>query len=316
MNAVEREKDKIEISELAKSILKTLAYYDIFSYPLTEDEIFFGTNTNGNSKAEVVEELNFLHSQGLIQKNDKFYLLTANNKLIRRRIEGNRRALRKMKTAKRVSKLIARFPYVRAVFLSGSISKGFMDKNADIDYLIITAPNRLWFARFFLVSFKKVFLFNSYKNFCINFFIDSDSLEIEDKNIYTATECATLIPTYGSDIYVKFYEANNWIKSFFPNYPMRDVSNVPGTKRKITQLFIEPLFNNNFGGKLDDYFMNLFIKHDNQMYGNLSCEIYDVAFRTRKNISKHHPNHYQHKVLGLLKEKMKQLETRHNIILS
>ena len=221
-----------------------------------------------------------------------------------------------MKTAKRVSRLISNFPYIRAVLLSGSISKGFMDEKADIDYLIITAPNRLWFARFLLVLFKRVFLFNSYKIFCINFFIDSNNLVIEDRNIYTATEFATLIPTYGADIYLKFYERNRWVNAFLPNLPKRDVSQVPESKRKFFQIIIEPLFKNKLGDYLDDYFMNLFRKHDKKRYGNIKHDVYDIAFRTRKDISKHHPNHYQHKVLSSLNEKLQQLEAQHNIILS
>jgi hypothetical protein len=308
--------EKKDISTLAKNILRTLAYYDIFHYPLTKEEIYFNSNTNGFSRDDVNAEIELLCDQGLIQSRNEFYLFNSNNKLISRRIKGNERAVKKMKTARRISQFIAHFPYIRAIFLSGSISKGFMDDDADIDYLIVTEPNRLWFARFLLVFFKKVFLFNSYKIFCINFFIDSKCMEIEERNIYTATELATLVPTYGSDIYLKFYNANNWIKTFIPNFPQRDISDVPKMKRKIFQKIIESLFNNRLGNYLDNYAMNLFANYDKRRYGNLNKDVYEVAFKTRKNISKHHPNYYQKRVLDLLNEKLEQLETQHNIILT
>ena len=85
------------------------------------------------------------------------------------------------------------FPFVRGVFLSGSISKGFMSESDDIDYFIITAPGRLWLTRTLLILFKKIFLFNSFRNFCLNYFIDSENLYIPEHNRYTATEIVFLI---------------------------------------------------------------------------------------------------------------------------
>ena len=45
--------------------------------------------------------------------------------------------------AEKIAKLFYKFPYVRAVGVSGSVSKNFADENADIDYFIITKANRL-----------------------------------------------------------------------------------------------------------------------------------------------------------------------------
>jgi len=202
------------------------------------------------------------------------------------------------------------------VFLSGSISKGYMDEKADIDYFIITAPNRLWVARILLVIFKKMFLFNSYKFFCINYFISTTELEIEEKNIYTAIELATLIPMYGSDVYNDLYGANQWIKAYVPNYPKRDVVSLPAFKKKIIQKVIEPLLNNRFGNYVDEKIMKMFIRFDEKHYGELDEDTFRLAFKTRKNISKHHPNFYQKRVLESLTKKLEQLELKHNVALS
>jgi len=305
-----------EVGTLAKSIIKTLAYYDIFSYPLTKEEIYICSNTNGDTKPSVFEELEVLVSSGIIYNNDKFYSINHNSHLIPKRIEGNNRAIKKMKTAKLFSKFISHFPYVRGVLLSGSISKGYMDEKADIDYFIITAPNRLWITRILLVLFKKMFLLNSYKFFCINYFISTTELEIEEKNIYTAIELSTLIPMYGADVYNDLYEANQWINQYVPNYPKRDVSNVPESRRKIIQRFIEALLSSRLGDYFDDKVMKLFIRFDEKRYGKLDEKTFKLAFKTRKNISKHHPNFYQKRVLESLRKKLEQLELKHNIALS
>jgi hypothetical protein len=304
-----------EISPLSKSMIKTLAYYDIFNYPLTNEEIYYCSFTNGHTKTSVFEELETLVSLGIVYRTDGFYSLNHNNYIIPERIEGNKRAIKKMRAARLFSIFISHFPYVRCVLLSGSISKGYMNKRADIDYFIITEPDRLWIARMMLVLFKKVFLFNSYKFFCINYFISTAELEIDEKNIYTAIELATLIPTYGSDVYNKLYNANQWIKNYVPNYPKRDAANIPTSKARLMQRIFETLLNNKLGNKLDDYFMGLFLKFDKKRYSNLDKDTFKLAFKTHKNISKHHPNFFQIKVLSALNEKIRQLELKHDIVL-
>lgn len=307
--------EKIGISTLSKNIIKTLAYYDIFSYPLSRQEIFNCSNTHGDDEETVFEELSFLVSKSIVYKKNDFFYINHNHHIIPRRIEGNKRAIKKIKIARFFSTVISHFPYVRGVFLSGSISKGYLDEKADIDYFIITAPNRLWIARILLVFFKKLFLLNSYKFFCINYFISTENLEIEEKNIYTAIELATLIPTYGADVYNELYESNKWIKQHVPNYPKRDVSNVPVSKKKIIQKLIELLLNNRFGDYLDNKVMELFVRYDVKKYGTLDEDTFKLAFKTRKNVSKHHPNYFQRRVLESLSKKLEQLELKHNIAL-
>jgi hypothetical protein len=261
-------------------------------------------------------EVNSLTSKNIIYKKNDYFLLNPDYNRISKRVEGNRRAEKKMKIANRFSKIISFFPFVRAVFLSGSISKGFMDEKADIDYFIITKRNRLWIARFLLVLFKKIFLLNSYKFFCINYFISEDNLEIEEKNIYTATELATLIPTYGSNLYNEFYNANSWLKTYYPNYPKRNTINVSRHKMKLTQKIIEPFLNQKFGESVDDYCMQMFLRFDKKIYGELEKEAFEVAFKSRKNISKHHPQYFQKRVLEALNHKIHTLEMQHNIVLN
>jgi len=305
-----------EISLLEKSIIKTLAYYDVFNYPLTLEEIYFCLDTNSVPKEKLQSKINSLSNKNIIYKKNDYFLLNPDYNSISKRVEGNKRAEKKMKIANRFSKMISFFPFIRAVFLSGSISKGFMDKEADIDYFIITKKNRLWLARFLLVLFKKIFLLNSYKFFCINYFISEDNLEIEEKNIYTATELVTLIPTYGSNLYNDFYSANSWLKTYYPNYPKRNTINVSQHKMRLTQKIIEPFFNHKFGERADDYCMQMFLRFDKKRYGKLKKETFEVAFKSRKDVSKHHPQYFQKRVLEALNHKIHKLEMQHNIVLN
>jgi len=76
--------------------------------------------------------------------------------------------------------------------------------------------------RAFLTLYKKLVLGNSHRNFCLNYFIDSNNLEIPDKNIFTATEVAFLIPMYNYTLYENFICMNNWFRREFPNFKIRN----------------------------------------------------------------------------------------------
>ena len=301
---------ELNITPLSRSIIRTIAYYDIFSYPLTAEEVFYNLSTNHTSIDEVKKELIRLTDQNIVHKKDNFFLLKNNDYYITRRQNGNKLASKRLQTAKRISRLIAKFPFVRGILLSGSLSKGFMEEDSDIDYFIITSPNRVWFARLLLMLFKKIFLLNSKKNFCINYFVDCENLEIKEKNSFTAIEIATLIPTYGSELYDELYKQNLWIKKFFPNFPKRKTENVLDSKNGPIKSSIEKLMLNKLGDKIDDFAMNLFSKFNRSKYRDFDEEDFKLAFKSSKKESKHHPKFFQKKVLQTFDEKLKSIEER------
>ena len=313
MNSVSE--NKITISPLGKSIIKTLAYYDIFDYPLTAEEIYHNLGANHVFSMDVVNEIEKLCSVCLVYKENNFYLLRDKKDFVNKRLAGNKLAEKRMKSAYRMSKFISKFPYVRAILLSGSISKGYMEKDSDVDYFIITHPNRLWITRLLLMLFKKIFLLNSRKVFCINYFVDTDTLEIEEKNIFTATELATLIPTYGTELYNELYDRNNWLKHFYPNFPKRNTTRILTEKQNVLKKFFEKLLNNNIGDKLDDFAMNLFAKSNLKKYQEYNPKDFQIAFKTSKRESKHHPKFFQKRVLEAFNDKLKSFENTYKISL-
>ncbi len=298
----------INVSPLGKCIIKTLAYYDIFNYPLTAEEIYHNLGANHVSSIDVTNEIEKLCKDGLIYRKNSFYLLTNNDKYISRRIDGNKLAAKKINSAYRMTNFISKFPYVRAILLSGSISKGYMEKDSDVDYFIITQPNRLWVTRLLLMLFKKIFLLNSRKVFCINYFVDTETLEIEEKNIFTATELTTLIPTYGTELYNALYSKNIWIREFYPNFPKRDTIRISENKRSFIKKLFEKLLNNSLGDLLDDFAMKLFEKSNLKKYRDYNPKDFQVAFKTSKHESKHHPKFFQKRVLEDFSKKLKSIE--------
>jgi len=222
-----------------------------------------------------------------------------------------------LKKALKYSAIISYFPFVRGVYLSGSLSKGYADKDSDVDYFIITEPGRLWLSRMMLALFKRLFLFNSHKYFCINYFIDTDSLEIQDKNIFTAIELATLITMCNTGLYRKLMQSNAWIKDFFPNTIMECISgeNIPANESRIKG-FIEKLFQGKWGDSLDTLCYKITLKKWQRKFKTLTKEEFELNLRSKKNVSKHHPRGFQTKILNAYRKNIKEFEQKFHINLS
>jgi hypothetical protein len=177
--------------------------------------------------------------------------------------------------------------------------------------MVITSEGRLWIARTLLMLFKKIFLFNSYKYFCINYFITEKHLEIEEKNIFTATEIATIKPVFNSDLVNEFIAKNEWIKNYFPNYILGDLRlHKPGFKinnrKSKTQWFFELFFSGFVGRKLNEKLMNMTKKHWNKKYANVNEAERNHMFKSTLNVSKTHPQNMQKKILRTYDNKLKE----------
>ena len=199
------------------AILKVLAYFDIFQYPLTAAEIkkYLDQPLHDHDLEHTLRHL--LHDQHIYQLGE-FYSLHNNPLLALRRREGNQRAAKLMPRAMKAGRFLYQFPFVSAIGISGSLSKNFADERSDVDFFIITKANRLWIARTLMHLFKKLtFLTGHQHYFCMNYYIDETALRIEDENIYTALEIATLVPVAGNQAADQFFVHNKWRTRFFPN---------------------------------------------------------------------------------------------------
>jgi hypothetical protein len=211
-----------------------------------------------------------------------------------------------MNDARKYASIAANFPFVRAVFISGTLSKHVMKPDSDIDFFIITEPGKLWVCRAFLTLYKKLILGNSHRNFCLNYFIDSDNLEIPDKNIFTATEVVTLLPMYCYPLYESFMAKNSWVRSEFPNFKLRVNETViqTGTTKKV----LESIFNNRLGNFLDQLSFSVILRFWKRKFRHLSESNFTLNFRSQKNVSKHHPNAFQERVVNKYSEKILAFE--------
>ena len=290
-------------------VLRTLAYFDVFHHPLTVQELQrFGTGgwVEANQLSEALLEL---ERMGPVRQHRGYWGLGEIEQAVEQRILAENRAQARMPRALRMSRAIARFPFVRAVFISGSLSKGCLAADGDIDYFVITTPGRLWVARTLLILYKKFFLLNSRKDFCVNYFIDTEHLTIEDRNRFTATEVVTLIPTYGNGTTEAFFERNAWAFQMFPGAQATKSKEVAiGPTR--SKALLERSLGGWFGNTLDQWCMQLTWYRWRRKFGHLDARTFELALRTRTYVSKHHPRNFQQHVLDGYQHRIGALERK------
>ena len=299
------------MSEIKRNILATLAYFDLFNYPLTIDEVHLFLPVKYD-QGELGYSLRSLAIDRLIYKFDKYYTLKNDPFLVERREKGNTKAAEMILIAHKVGDLLIRFPYVRGIAISGSLSKNFADDDSDIDLFIITAKNRLWIARTIMHCFKKLtFLFKKEHYFCMNYYIDELDLLIHEKNIYTATEVATLMPLHGESVFEQFYSANGWMRGYLPNKCLRLATAKP-VKSSLFKRFVEWHFNNRVGNSLDNMLMKItskrWLKKMQQKKRNNRGII--MAMDAGKHYAKPDPINFQAKLIVSYLNKVTQMMER------
>jgi hypothetical protein len=297
-------KDTIYITEIKtqhKNILKMLLYFDIFYYPLNKSELSLVIH----DPLELNDTLEELRSSGIIDQDDEWYFITG--KKYQKRIVEKSNSPQVYYKARKYASLINKFPFVRGVYISGSLSKDWADETTDVDYFIITAPQRLWICRTLLILFKKVFLLNSRKYFCLNYFIDTSHLEIEEKNIFTATEISFLKPVINESLYNDFISNNAWIKHYY-HHPAADRMNLVPSKNSTFKKISEWILGGRLGEWMDIWSMRRTLAFWKKKFPEMKTEEFEINFKSDRTISKHHPSGFQKKVLEELDRKIKEFE--------
>jgi hypothetical protein len=206
------------------------------------------------------------------------------------------RALQVQSKLPRIARRVARFPFVEAVAISGSLSKGRLKPNGDVDFFVVTKPGRLWICRSLLIAYKKLVLLNSRKWLCLNYLIDLEHLRIPDQNLFTAVEIKSLRPMWErGQVWNNFYQANQWHASWLKgNYP-NGISTYTTVAKK--EGYLERLLSLSIFDSLERYLHRITLKRWQRKFSHHREQDFQQMFRSTQGVSKHHPQNHQSKSL-------------------
>ncbi|MFA6184072.1 MAG: hypothetical protein WC682_03140 [Parcubacteria group bacterium] len=246
---------------LRKSILNTICYYDILNYPLTLFEIWkhlLSTEETFNNKiekvslADILDELKEDELSRFIDSENGMYFLKGRRDLIEERIAKNKISTLKIKKMRRTINLLKISPFVRMVLVTGKLAMKNAHPKSDWDVLVVLRENRIWIGRTFITIWthflgKRRHHDKIRNRVCFNYFITTNSLEIRNKDFYSANEYFFCFPLFDRKNYFhRFQIRNHWIRKYKPNYYLASKGNLFSSgDNKITNFFrvlLENLF--------------------------------------------------------------------------
>lgn len=205
------------VSDLQSAILQTVAYSDLFGYPLTAQEVhryLVGVPASSEDVRSVLEKGQLVprylsHLQG-------YFALPGRESLVQIRIRRSKLAARLWPKAVRYGLTIASLPFVRMVAVTGTLAVNNVDVGADIDYLIVTEPRRLWLVRSLVIALVRLVRLE-HLEICPNYLVTLDAMGRFSRSLFTAHELAQMVPLYGWDVYCQLLGSNDWARRFLPN---------------------------------------------------------------------------------------------------
>jgi len=204
---------------LQQDVVRTLAYFDVFSYPLSSEQVKAFLPRNSVTLAQLEESLSYLGESGVVHREGGYYFFSDRPRaVVADRLRNEQNAKRMMKRAHWVARFLRQVPFVRGIFLTGSLSKDVAGPSSDVDFMIVTAPRRLWISKMIITGIRRIFLLNSIRYFCFNLFVTENRFLFPDRDIFNAIEIATTRVLWNEEAYARFQSVNSWIRHFLPNW--------------------------------------------------------------------------------------------------
>lgn len=220
------------IPDLGWSILATLAYADVFDFPMRMAEIhhyLIGRAADPDQIDRVLDTDRRLKPR--IERRDGVAFLAGRDGLQEKRREREEIARRLWPAARRYAAIIASLPFVRMVALTGALALENTDASGDIDYLVVTAPGRLWLTRAMVVLWVRRAALEGV-SLCPNYLLSEDALHLPDQDLFAAHELVQMVPLAGLAHYWRMRQLNHgWVSSHLPNaggLPPGGRSGLPG----------------------------------------------------------------------------------------
>jgi hypothetical protein len=200
-----------------------LTYSDIFEHPLRLDELHrylpFLADVD-----ELPAGLKAL--QEFVRRHDGVYFLAGREEIVEARRRREDRSRKLLPFAFRYGRILGSLPFIRMAALTGSLAVQNVSKDADFDYMLVTAQGRVWTARAFALLLNRLVRPFGH-TICPNLIVSETALEWPLHDLYSARELVQMIPIAGMNVYRNLMQANGWASEFLPNAFMESGSLLP-----------------------------------------------------------------------------------------
>lgn len=220
------------IEAIRAGLLLAVAYGDVFDYAMSVEEIqryLVGARASATDIRHIAEDE--ANHAGRLSLQGELVCLAGREKLfeIRRRRQSSAKG--RWPTARTYGRILAGLPFVRMVAVTGSLAMDNLETGGDIDYLVVTAPGRVWLCRAMAILVVRWAAQRS-ERLCPNYFLSQDNLESKPYNLYNAHELAHMVPLNNLDLYARMRASNVWTGWYLPNADNAPQHTLPDRSRR------------------------------------------------------------------------------------
>lgn len=203
---------------LQQAIRATVAYSDIFDYPLSRAEIsLWGIGGVPDS---------FPMPDGIFEKKGYMFLPGRGHTVALREYK-HETGKGKWAMAMRVARMFSLIPTVLCIGVTGGLAMDNAGEDDDVDLFFVTRRGSLWTTRMLVTVMAELMGVRRHPHdhsvsgkVCLNMFMAEEDLEIpaSEQDLFAAHEVLQMKPVWvRGDAYVKFLDANRWSAYFLPN---------------------------------------------------------------------------------------------------
>lgn len=249
---------------LIRSIKTTCSYQRLARLASTPEELFrsLWQPPTDVVYAQFLSALSDLHAE----THNGFVVFTAEDRTL---AEERRRAIvpteLMLRRAKRAVRLVRFVPFLEAVFICNSVGSETARPESDIDWFVVTKPERIWFVRAMLNSILRIAGLRTYGNheagrMCLSFFVDSDHLDLAplrvvSDDVHFAYWLHQMVPVYDpAGKWADFMQANVWAREYLPRLSGREERSVCNlVYRQYVKCFFEKILTGKLGTQLERF---------------------------------------------------------------
>lgn len=209
----------VAASGLENAIYKTVVFFDVLDYCLTAEEIcsrFMGFQAN-------FEEISLgLAMCSQVETDGVYYFLKGRRELVKLRIDNQMHHSEMLKKVERLKWIFSFTPFLKGVYVCNTLAMTQARPGSDIDVLIVTAQNRLFIVRTWLLILTQLLGVRRHGDkvegrLCLSFFVDEDhvnfsELLLKPYDVYFAYWLLSLKPVGKSP---SLLDSNEWMKGYF-----------------------------------------------------------------------------------------------------
>jgi len=213
--------------ELVKSVTDTIRFFDLFDFPLTDEEVMKYLYKYGEPLhiKELQATLKHLVEIDKLSEIKGHFVMPGRESLVETRKARKFIAEKFWNRTKLYGTYMRSVPFTRMIAVCNNLAYNNPSEQSDIDLFIVVKPGRMWLARFLITLILHFFGVRRHGNkvagrFCLSFFVTSDKtameeFELEGEDPYLAYWAKNLRPIFGEKDYLRFQEQNKqWLADY------------------------------------------------------------------------------------------------------